>query len=563
MSIDTPQVRTRRGSELFLVLVALGIGVAAYTIIGFALNDAIPAGIIPFIAAMGGLGVGLHLVIRKFAPYADPLIFPLAFVLNNIGLAMIFRIDQATDATLATKQLGWTALGILAAAIVLIVVRDHRILRRYIYVTMLAALIIAMMPLMPGIGSRINGAQIWINIGPFSLQPAEFSKIMLAIFFAGYLVENRDRLALGGPKVWGIHLPRMRDFGPIILVWVVSIVILVMQRDLGTSLLFFGLFVAMLYIATERVSWILIGLGMFSVGVVAALSQFGHVQARFAAWLNALDNEIFNQAVGGSGQLVRGMFGMASGGLTGTGLGEGRPWIVPYSYSDFIYASLGEELGLMGLFAILLVYMLFVQRGFRVALGTRDGFGKLLASGLAFVIAWQLFVVIGGVTRLIPLTGLTTPFVAYGGSSLLANWVIVALLLRISDNARRPSPLPLRGASSVDDLPVRKRSVANNSDTVEAVDPHDRAAQDTQHVQWMQQLDQAGTQLISTQPPPTPGTSSPQPEHTSPADHDTHRPSTAASGFPAVTPVEIPVVPPQPNDSQATQHIDQTRRDDA
>lgn len=207
MSIDTPQVRTRRGSELFLVLVALGIGVAAYTIIGFALNDAIPAGIIPFIAAMGGLGVGLHLVIRKFAPYADPLIFPLAFVLNNIGLAMIFRIDQATDATLATKQLGWTALGILAAAIVLIVVRDHRILRRYIYVTMLAALIIAMMPLMPGIGSRINGAQIWINIGPFSLQPAEFSKIMLAIFFAGYLVENRDRLALGGPKVWGIHLP--------------------------------------------------------------------------------------------------------------------------------------------------------------------------------------------------------------------------------------------------------------------------------------------------------------------------------------------------------------------
>ena len=269
MSIDTPQVRTRRGSELFLVLVALGIGVAAYTIIGFALNDAIPAGIIPFIAAMGGLGVGLHLVIRKFAPYADPLIFPLAFVLNNIGLAMIFRIDQATDATLATKQLGWTALGILAAAIVLIVVRDHRILRRYIYVTMLAALIIAMMPLMPGIGSRINGAQIWINIGPFSLQPAEFSKIMLAIFFAGYLVENRDRLALGGPKVWGIHLPRMRDFGPIILVWAVSIVILVMQRDLGTSLLFFGLFVAMLYIATERVSWILIGLGMFSVGVVS------------------------------------------------------------------------------------------------------------------------------------------------------------------------------------------------------------------------------------------------------------------------------------------------------
>ncbi|WP_157544252.1 FtsW/RodA/SpoVE family cell cycle protein [Jonesia quinghaiensis] len=496
MSIDTPQVRTRRGSELFLLACGLGIGAMAYAIIGFALDDSIPAEFFTFIATMSVLGLLLHAVIRKAAPFADPLIMPIAFALNNVGLAMIFRISRAMDSDLATKQLGWTAVSIVACAVVVFFVKDHRILRRYTYVTMLSALVLAMLPLVPFLGREINGAQIWIHIGPFSLQPAEFSKILLAVFFAGYLVENRDRLALAGPKIAGIQLPRMRDFGPIILVWVTSIVILVMQRDLGTSLLIFGLFVAMLYIATERISWIVIGFLMFSVGVVAALSQFTHVQSRFDAWLHALDNEVFNAEFGGSGQLVRGMYGMASGGLFGTGLGEGRPTIVPFSYSDFIFASLGEELGLTGIFAILLLYVLFVQRGFRVALGTRDGFGKLLASGLAFVIAWQMFVVIGGVTRVIPLTGLTTPFMAYGGSSLLANWVIVAILLRISDNARRPSPLPLRGATGSEDDGTRRRSAVINDANVQAVDPHDQPEQNTEHFQWMNQLDNAGTQVI-------------------------------------------------------------------
>ncbi len=243
----------------------------------------------------------------------------------------------------------------------------------------------------------------------------------------------------------GLQLPRLRDLGPIIIVWLVSLAILVFERDLGTSLLFFGLFVAMLYIATERVSWVVIGLLLIAVGAVLAASTFGHVQARVDVWLHPFDPEIFGRSPGGSGQLVGGLFSLGNGGLFGTGWGAGYPRTVPYAFSDFIYASLGEELGLTGLIGILLAYLVLVERGLRTAIGVRDGFGKLLAGGLAFVMAWQLFVVVGGITRIIPLTGLTMPFVAQGGSSLLANWLVVGLLLRISDDARRPSSLPVRG----------------------------------------------------------------------------------------------------------------------
>jgi cell division protein FtsW (lipid II flippase) len=272
------------------------------------------------------------------------------------------------------------------------------------------------------------------------VQPAEFAKIAFAVFFAGYLVTNRDTLTLAGPKVLGLQLPRLRDHGPIAVVWAATIAVLVLQSHLGTSLLLFGLFVAMLYVATERLSWIIIGLVMFAGGVVAATTAFGHVAARFHIWLHALDQDVFDRAPGGSGQLVRGLFGLASGGLFGTGWGQGRPDLVPFAESDFIIASLGEELGLTGLMAILVMYLVLCQRGLRTAIGVRDGFGKLLAAGLAFVIAFQCFVVVGGITRIIPLTGLTTPFLAYGGSSLLANWIVAALLLRISDDARRPAP---------------------------------------------------------------------------------------------------------------------------
>lgn len=449
-TVEPGRVRGGRASELGLLVLALALGVGAYALVGLSMQGRVPGNFYVLTGGMAALGLGLHFVVRWRAPYADPVIVPIAVALNGLGLAMIYRLDLADqlkggDDALATRQLGWTALGIVAAAVVVWILRDHRTLRRYTYTAMVVGLVLIVLPLVPGLGKQINGARIWVGLGPASLQPAEFAKIAFAVFFAGYLVTNRDTLTLAGRKVLGLQLPRVRDLGPIIVVWLASIAVLVLERDLGTSLLFFGLFVAMLYIATERISWVLIGLSLFAVGAVAAATQFSHVQGRFDAWLNAFDSEIFNAAYGGSGQLVRGMFGMANGGLMGTGWGEGRPDLVPYASSDFIFASLGEELGLTGIIAILIMYLVLVERGMRIAIGTRDGFGKLLASGLAFVVAWQCFVVVGGVTRVIPVTGLTMPFLAYGGSSLLANWIIVALLLRISDNARRPTPLPLRG----------------------------------------------------------------------------------------------------------------------
>ncbi|MCL3860785.1 FtsW/RodA/SpoVE family cell cycle protein [Actinotalea sp. K2] len=447
MATVTPhRVRPGRGLELGMLTISLALAVGAYALVGLATTDSVPVDILGYGLGLGGLSLGIHLVLRWRAPYADPVLLPVVVLLNGIGLAMIYRLDFAyevrsgTESTFAARQLGWTALGVILAAAVIIVLRDHRTLRRYTYTSMVVGLGLVMLPLTPGLGVEINGARIWIRLLGQSFQPAELGKIALAIFFAGYLVTNRETLALAGPKVLGLQLPRPRDLGPILLAWIVSLAVLVFARDLGTSLLFFGLFVAMLYLATERHSWVVLGGALFLGGAALAARTFSHVGARFDAWLNAFDNDVFNASPGGSGQLVRGLFGMASGGLFGTGWGQGRPDLVPYAESDFIVASLGEELGLTGLLAILVCYLVLAQRGLRTAIGVRDGFGKLFAGGMAFTIAFQCFVVVGGVTRVIPLTGLTMPFMAYGGSSLLANWIIVALLLRISDNARRPAP---------------------------------------------------------------------------------------------------------------------------
>ncbi len=437
------RVRPGRRVEVVLLLLALAVGVLAYALVGLATADTLPADLVWHALVLTLLTVGLHVVLRRRAPWADPVILPVALALNGIGLAMISRIDLAyaargRETEFGDRQLQWTVVGMVLAGLVLLLLRDHRTLRRFTYTAMVAALVLMVLPLIPGIGANINGAQIWIRVAGASFQPAEIGKIALAVFFAGYLVTTRDTLTLAGPKVLGLQLPRVRDLGPILLAWVVSLAVLVLERDLGTSLLFFGLFVAMLYLATERLSWVLIGLALVLGGVVLAAQTFSHVAARFDAWLHAFDNAVFTASPGGSGQLVRGLFGMASGGLFGTGLGQGRPDLVPYAESDFIVASLGEELGLTGLMAILVLYLVLTERGLRTAVGVRDGFGKLFAGGIAFTLAFQCFVVVGGVTRLIPLTGLTMPFLAYGGSSLLANWVIVALLLRISDSARRP-----------------------------------------------------------------------------------------------------------------------------
>jgi cell division protein FtsW (lipid II flippase) len=286
----------------------------------------------------------------------------------------------------------------------------------------------------------VNGARIWIRFGSFSFQPGEIAKLALEVFFAGYLVRHRELLRLAGRRVAGLDLPRARDLGPVIVAWAASLLILVRESDLGSSLLFFGIFIVVLYVATERGSWLLIGLLLFVVGAVIAGTTIGHVHDRFTAWLHPFSESVYNRKVGSSYQLDQGLFGMATGGIFGTGLGQGRPDIVPFANTDFIMSTVGEELGLAGVMSILSLYLVFVTRGLRAGMAVRDGFGKLLAAGLAFGFALQVFVQVGGVTRLIPLTGLTLPFLSYGGSSLVTNWVLLAMLLRISDAARRPPP---------------------------------------------------------------------------------------------------------------------------
>ena len=469
---QTARPRTYRLAELGLLILAIAVATSAYALVGLGVEDTIPANVYGYAAWLAALGVILHIVVWIKAKYADPVLVPIAVLLNGLGLAMIYRVDLGRDEYLgsAMTQLVWMTLGVGLAIAVIFVVRDHRLLRRYTYVSGFAALVFLLLPLIPGIGKTINGARIWIGVGPLSFQPGEIAKILLAIFFAGYLVTYKDQLVAAGPKILGIRFPRLRDFGPIIVAWVASVGVLVFERDLGTSLLFFGLFVAMLYVATSKVSWIILGLGFFSAGAVAATFLFSHVGQRVSGWLNALTAEEYNKTPGGSYQLVQGLFGMSNGGLIGTGFGEGRPNMVPYAESDFIYASFGEEIGMAGLFVILLCYLFIFQRGIRTAQQLRDGFGTLLATGLSFTIALQVFVVVGGVTRLIPLTGLTTPFLAQGGSSLIANWMIIALLLRISDNARRPVEEFHTGVLTIteDPQPVPAGAPAAKSDSADA-----------------------------------------------------------------------------------------------
>ncbi len=432
--------RRRRGAELFLLLLSLVVGIGAYAAVGVGVEGSVPVDIIGYGGWLAGLCIAGHVAVRFLAPYADPVLLPIVAALNGLGLAVIYRIDLANLAadedanTFARDQLIWMTLGVVLFVGVLFVVRDHRRLQAFTYTSGLAAIALLVMPLLPVLGTTINGARIWIRLGPLSFQPGEIAKVMLVIFFAGYLVLHRDALALAGRRILGIDLPRGRDLGPILVMWLVSLGVLVFQRDLGSSLLFFGLFLVMLYVATERPGWLVVGSTMFVAGAYAGFLFFSHVQTRVNAWIDPFDPDVNGY------QIVQGMYGMAWGGLVGRGLGQGDPTLIPFSYSDFIVASVGEELGLTGVMALIVLYGIIVERALRTALVCRDAFGKLVATGLGVVFALQVFVVIGGVTKLIPLTGLTTPFLSYGGSSLIANWFIIGLLLRISDQARRPLP---------------------------------------------------------------------------------------------------------------------------
>jgi len=437
--------RHPRRTELGLLFFAWLIGCVAYATVDLATLDTLPVNYVTLLVGSAAVLIIGHVVIRRLAPHADPVLYPVAAMINLLGLVMIHRLDvaeqlraQANDNKVpssdAVAQATWVLVALVLFTLVLFFVTDHRKLQRYTFTFLVVGVVLLLLPLLPIIGTTINGARLWIRLGPLSFQPSELAKIALTIFFAGYLVRKREALATVRRKILGLGIPRGRDFGPLVVAWLVALSILAFQRDLGTALMFFGVFVILLYVATQRRSWLIIGAALFALAAVLGYLAFGHVQLRVKIWLDP-----WTYANDEGYQLVQALFGLASGGLFGTGLGEGYPQFIPFAKTDFISAALGEELGLAGMLALLMLFAILVERGLRTGLACRDPFGTLLAVGLSSVFALQVFVTVGGVTRLIPLTGLTTPFLSYGGSALVINWVMIALLLRISDRNRRPA----------------------------------------------------------------------------------------------------------------------------
>jgi cell division protein FtsW (lipid II flippase) len=461
----------RRNAELVMTLFAIAITLFAMIEASLTRNDEMPPSLFVYAVLFGGLAILAHFFIRFFAPWSDPLLLPLATLLNGLGIAMLWRLYEAagnTDGS-AMSQLILTAISMAVFAGIVFFLKEPRTLQRYPYLMAIGAVFLLLLPLIPGLGQTINGARQWVNLGFTSLQPSEFAKIALVIFLSGYMVTKRDVLALASRQIKVgrfkvLDLPRMRDTAPMAVMWGFCIIVLViLMNDLGTSLLLFGTFLAMIYVATQRSSWIIIGLAAF-FGACAALYPFvPHFRVRMVTWLDAFrpdvyctdqylnDPEAFCTISGNSQQLVQGLFAMAEGGMTGAGMGGGKPAYVPEVQNDFIFSAFGEELGLTGVMVMLLALALLVERGMRIALASKELFIKMFASGISFLLAFQTFVVIGGVTRVIPMTGATIPFVAKGGSALLSSWVMLALLMRMSNNARKPAPQAIQdeGATQV------------------------------------------------------------------------------------------------------------------
>ncbi len=418
-----------RTVELGLLVLASIITVAAYGLTSLGRVADLPANIVPFLVMVVLMLFSAHIVVRRLAPHADGLLLPLAALLNGLGYAVIARLNPG----LADSQAAWTLIGLVGFTATLVVVRDVRRLAPYRYTLALIGVILLLLPLVPKLGVQINGARIWLHVGPFSIQPGEFAKIVLAAFLAGYLVDKRELLSVSTRRLGPLHLPDVKHFGPLLLAWGVALVVMVAERDLGSSLLFFTLFVVMVYVATARSAYVMTGAVLFAAGASVAYQLFGHVRNRVEIWIDP-----FADPKGAGFQIVEASFALADGGLTGTGLGLGTPGKIPFAATDMIFAAVGEELGLLGATAVLATFLLFVGAGFRVATQATSPFEKLLAAGLTSLLGFQAFVIIGGVLRVLPLTGVTLPFVSYGGSSLISNYIVLALLIRISDRTNRP-----------------------------------------------------------------------------------------------------------------------------
>ena len=428
-AITSRPVRPRTG--LLLLLAALVASVAAYAMVGLGLRGRVPRDIVVYSLTLGGAYLLAWGAVRWTAPRADPVLLPIAGMLGGLGLAMIYRL---LPADVANAQAVWLLIGLVAFVLTLVLVRDDRQLDAYTYTIGLLGLILLLLPVVPGVGFEVNGARLWAHVGPLAFQPAEFGKILIVIFLASYLSAKRELLEAG---VGRLGLPRAKDLGPLLLAWGASLAVLFLERDLGASMLFFGVFVVMLWIASGRVAYLVTGGILFAAGGVIGYLALDHVQDRVAYWLHALEPATVHQV--GYGQLAQSWFALASGGLVGTGLGRGSPDLIPYPASDFILSAFGEELGMLGTAAILLLFVGLIGRGLRIALDREDAFGRLLATGLTTTIALQTFTIAAGVTRLIPLTGVPLPLVSYGGSSRVATLVMIGLLVRISAGPWQPA----------------------------------------------------------------------------------------------------------------------------